>query len=343
MATLEKVGEFAFIDAISRLARRGTARRGVAIGIGDDCAVVTGFPSTLLTTDTLMEDVHFRRGWLTPRQLGRRAFRVAVSDIAAMGGLPRYALLSLVLPASYDARDAHALVAAVIVDAGRVGTSLVGGNVSRGERICIGLTLVGDGTGGILRRDRARRGHGIYLTGPVGAAAAGVELLARGVERGPLVDAYRRPPLRVALARGLARSGVVSSMIDVSDGVTQDLGHLCRASEVSAVIDCEALPMKPALGRFVTHAQRPEGRSRRQRRRQGTACDYALSGGEDYELLLTAPPTAERRLARLCADSGAGLFRIGDVVRGGREPMVMDRDGRPLRPSGFDHFRAVKR
>lgn len=330
MATLASVGELAFIDAIARLVNARAPRRGVRVGIGDDAAVVVASRATLVTTDSLIEDVHFRRGWLGPRDVGRRAFRIAVSDIAAMGGIPRYALLSLALPPATEAAYARGIVGGLVDDAAACGTALVGGNVSRSDKISIVVTIIADAIGRPILRAGARAGDPIWLTGPVGAAAAGIELLESGATAGSLVAAYRRPPLRLDVAAALARRRVVSAMIDVSDGVVHDLRHVCEASGVTASLDVEALPMTAVLRRAAGMLVRP-------------IADYALYGGDDYELLLTTRPRADvTEIAALCQARGGMLSRVGVITRRGDTHLVVDARGHPLESRGYEHFRSKK-
>ncbi len=337
MATLARVGEFALIDAIKRLAAgRGT---GVRVGIGDDAAVVRGFDATALTTDTLTETVHFERDWLKPRQLGRRGFRVAVSDLAAMGAIPRYLLLSLSLPITYRLQDATDLAAGLVRDAASVATVLVGGNVSRADLISLTVTVMGEMRSAPVTRSAARPGDAVFLSGPVGGAAAGVELLAGGCRSGALVEAFRRPPLRVALGGALAGSGNVHAMIDVSDGVAQDLGHICEASGVSAQLDVAALPIPAALRR-ASDAGGSTGPARPRLRRPALA--YAAGGGDDYELLFTASPRAQAELIRVCAEHGCVLTRVGAVTSRDVRRRVVDLAGNDIGNVGYKHFVAER-
>ncbi len=327
MALLADVGEFPFIEAIKKLVQAEAPRRGVRVGIGDDAAALSTTATTLATTDAVVEGVHFLRDWLTPAQLGRRAFRVAVSDIAAMGGKARYVLAALALPADYRLADARALVASLIRDAAGVGAALVGGNVSRADKISITITVLGQqpSRGALLRRSGARRGDAVYLTGCTGMAAAGVELLKRGVSRGVLVSAYRSPPLHLDLAARLAGCGVVSAAIDVSDGLLQDLQHICRASGVDVQLDESALVLAPALARAGLERE---------------PLSYVLSGGEDYELLFSVRggERANSRVERLCSDAECRLSRIGEVVAASSTPGVRGVSLAAITEPGYQHF-----
>ncbi len=336
MSKLARVGEFAFIDAVDRLCRRYGSSKGVRLGIGDDAAVLDLASASLVSTDTLLEGVHFETAWLTPSRLGFRAFRVAVSDLAAMGATPRYALLSLCLPPAYDSRRALGLVRGFVREAAQSSTVLVGGNVSRAATLGITVTVMGTGEGRGCRRSGARPGQRLLVTGNLGDAAAGVELLAGGKQRGVLVERYRRPPLRVATARSLAQAGSVRAMIDVSDGLVQDLEHLCRASAVQAEIAPQRLPTSVALRRA---SKAPENGARKRMSALGRPAHwYALYGGEDYELLFTVDDDDRTvaRVASICRGYGCSVAEIGRI-HAGRDARVVDSRGRILR-GGFDHF-----
>ncbi|RMF20943.1 MAG: thiamine-phosphate kinase [Deltaproteobacteria bacterium] len=322
MRTLASTGEFSFIDAIERIAGSGGGR--VVVGIGDDAAVVRTGGRAAVSTDTLTEGVHFERDWLSPAALGRRAFRVAVSDLAAMGSGADYVLLSLTLAPSLPIGDARAIVRGLVRDASACGARLIGGNVSRGPLVALTVTVIGDARGRVVTRGGARPGELIAVTGTLGDASAGVELLAAGRRAGALVCAYRRPPLRLDLGQALARRGLATAMIDVSDGFAQDLGHLCRSSGCSARVDVEALPLSGALRKNRDLLQHD-------------VLDYALGGGEDYELLFClSDRRALARAQRICRRRGVRLTVVG-TIDSRRPGMVTDAAGRKL-AAGYDHF-----
>jgi thiamine-monophosphate kinase len=324
--SLASLGEFPFIEAISRSARAKSSARGVVVGIGDDAAQLRLGRDAIVTVDTLIEGVHFRRAWLTPAELGRRAFRVAVSDIAACGADPRFVLLALAAPATYPASDALALVHGIVKDARSVGAALVGGNVSRSPVLALAVTVIGEKGSRVLTRDRARIGDLIYVTGPLGGAAAALKQLdkkrrGRGASRlgtptATSLAAYRKPPLRIATAGALGRLAAIGAAIDVSDGLVQDLGHICRASRVSAAIEPGSVPVA-----------------------QGATLADALHGGDDYELLFTARPGAasQRAVAAACSRTKSRAVPIGRIVPRGRAKVVSSEDGYPLE-GGYTHF-----
>ena len=318
---MSDVGEFAFLESLGRLR---VASRDVLVGIGDDCAVVrAGDKRWLLTTDALVEDVHFRWKWQTPRLLGRRAFAVNASDIAAMAGTPRFAVLSIAVPARARVRDLRGVIVGFAGAAREVGSALVGGNLSSARQWMISVTLVGEATGPAVTRSGGRPGDVVYVTGTLGAAAFGREILL-GRRRGPgsAVVPFLRPRARLDAAAVLAATRAATAAIDLSDGLLADLGHLCRASGVGASIDGESLPLSPVVRRLA----------RNERLR------LATSGGEDYELLFTVPP---RRRARLEAAARAARVRvtaIGALTRDRGVRVVAAGASRAMR-TGHDHFR----
>ena len=316
MPRLGDVGEHAWIAALLRRIPRTETRHGVLLGAGDDAAVVrAGGRPLLLTTDCLIEDVHFRRAWLPPAALGRRAFGASVSDVAAMGGQARFALLAIEAPSRLSRAYLDAVVRGFRAAAARAGTRLVGGNLAGGRHLALTTAIVGTAPGRVVSRAGARPGDGLYVTGILGGSGLAVRSLRAG-RRVP----WPVPPLR--LRAGLALARVAHAMIDVSDGLAQDLGHLCRASRVGAEVRLDALPLAPACRRALGTA----------------AARFAATAGEDYELLVALPPAAEARLPRV----GCRLTRIGEVVAGAPRPRFVDAAGRAVRlaAAGYDHFPA---
>jgi thiamine-monophosphate kinase len=373
---LDGSDEFALIEQFRSAVSKLGQGRGVLVGIGDDCAVVEAPRGAsarrglqVLTTDSMIEGVHFRRDWLTPRELGVRAFRAAVSDVAAMGARPRYVLLSLELPrdaAGFGAREALAAVRALATDASLAGAALVGGNVSGAARVGITVTVIGEAVSRPLLRSGARAGEFVFVTGSLGGAAAGCRALAarddsRVSPRIPpaRTAAWRRPPLRLDFAAALAKRGLANSMIDVSDGLLQDVGHIARSSGVSVLLDASMLPVHRAArlvaagGRSTAvRAAATSAASASRRSPAATASAHgshpaalapdvqlALTGGEDYELVFTARESACDAIERIAAKYGVPISVIG-VVRKGRAE-VTDLAGHPfhLADKGFDHLR----
>jgi thiamine-monophosphate kinase len=311
---VRQIGEHGWLRAVLPHLAAAARRRDVLVGPGDDAAVLASAGRPLvLTTDALREGVHFRSGWAPWPLLGRRAFRANASDLAAMGAVPRAALLALDVPPAMPVRALTAFVRGFAADARRHGAALVGGNVSRGARFGATVTLLGTLPGPAVTRDGARPGDTIFVTGRLGAAAFAVRALRAGrAGRLPL------PPVR--LRAGVRLASLASAMLDVSDGLVQDLGHLCRASHVAARRDLALVPCVPEAVRL--------GRAGRL---------VAATGGEDYELVFTVPAANLGRLAR--ARLGCAVTPIG-VIERGRSVRVVDA-GRAVRVGrvGFDHLR----
>lgn len=320
--TLAQVGEFGFLRRLlPRLSREGD----VLIAAGDDCALVRiGSRRLLLTTDALVENVHFRPGWLRPEQLGRKAYLVNASDVAAMGGRPRFALVSAGVPAGFSERDLERLHEGLIAAARETGALLVGGNLARAQALFVSVTLVADSPPRPVKRTGARPGHLLFVTGQLGDAALGLRQLRRDPHaRGTAVRRFCEPIPRLKAGALLAARGIASAMIDISDGLLCDLHHLCHASKVGARIELASLPCSEAV-----------------RREGGRGRDLALSGGEDYELLYAVPPRHLPRLRRLQPSMGCPTTQIGVVMPEAHGIRVVDARGAALTVSlaGFDHF-----
>lgn len=339
-STVADLGERALIERIRTRAR--TAPAWVAIGIGDDAAVLEPPRNALdvLTMDALVEGIHFDRAIASAADVGFKALAVNVSDLAAMGAVPRAALLSLVLPPEMAVADIDALLDGFLGAAEQFRVALVGGNVSRSPGpMMVDVTVTGSvHRRRVLRRNAARAGDDIYVSGAVGTAAAGLAWLRENAradvstpvrlpEAGlfPPALRYLRPEPRLRLGRLLGRNGAASACVDLSDGLADALRQIGSASGVGVAIDADAVPIDPAVREWLEH-------------RGADALRAALSGGEDYELLWTVPKKARgrfRHVARLTG--GLPLTRIGVATSG--PALVVQRAGRdePL-PEGFVHF-----
>ena len=260
--------------------------------------------------------MHFRR-WLSPRALGERAYRVNASDVAAMAGRPLAAVMAIEVPRGMTAATLDGVVAGFVAAARRHGAGLVGGNLARGRALAITVTLLGLAPGRIVTRAGARPGDVVVVTGALGATGTAVRERRRGGRM-----ALPRLPDRVGAGIALAR--VASAMIDVSDGLVQDLGHVARASAVTIRLDAARIPVAAVC-----------------RRRLGArATAFALTAGEDYELACTVPRRRLAALDRLATRLGCRLTRIGVVDRGGPAVAVVDAAGEQLAlgTGGFDHL-----
>ena len=305
--------------------------RHTVLGVGDDAALVNVRRGCelVISTDMLVAGRHFRRD-ADPRQLGHKSLAVNLSDLAAMGATPRWATLALALPAA-DARWLADFSRGFMALARRFGVDLIGGDTTRGPlNICV--QILGEAPrGAALRRDGARPGDDIWVSGALGDAALALAALRRRIQLGPAEFArcagrLNRPQPRIAL--GLALRGVAHSAIDISDGLCADLGHILERSDVAAEIEFAALPASPVLRRYLD---------------RGVARAALLAGGDDYELCFTAPRRARERVARSGRRAGVALTPIGRVharVRNAPRLVVRAANGAVLQPGrgGFDHF-----
>ena len=281
----------------------------VIAGIGDDCAVLGLKPGceVLVTTDFSLEGVHFRRDWAPPAVIGHRCLARGLSDIAAMGGEPLAVFLSLALPKSVEQGWVDKFFKGLLKLANRYKVALAGGDVAQSQQgILADIIVVGQAPRGrALMRSGARAGDGVYVTGELGAAAAEMQRL-RGRGR-PRPEVMAEPRLLV----GQAIRGTASACIDVSDGLSTDLSHICQESGVGAVIEAEAVPAA-----------------------KGATLEMALHGGEDYELLFTSARPVPESIA------GVRVTLIGEIVRG-RKMELVDASGkrRELPVRGWEHLR----
>lgn len=344
--SLGDLGERALVQ---RIRERIPAGEGVVVGAGDDAAAVELAAVALVTTDSLVEGVHFRRDLAPARLVGRKALSVNLSDVAAMGGIGRYAVVGLCLPASVSAYWVDSLFDGLLERAAESGVSVVGGNVSATwDAIVVDVTLLGETPRPVLRSG-ARAGDVVVVTGSLGAAAEGLRLLAQGARldddgqlaaagpwtessAGAVLDCLRaqldpRPPL--GLARSLAEHELARAAIDVSDGLSADLAEMCRQSGVAARIEASAVPV--ASG--VIGLERARGRD---------PLELALHGGEDYELLLAVEPRRFEELQELARVWGTPVSGIGEFYAAAPAVLIRDASGeRPLEPRGHDHFRSA--
>jgi len=311
------VNEF---EIIERFFVENSPALGVKVGPGDDCAVleVSSGEQLIVTTDTLVEQVHFPV-LSPPEKLGYRSCATALSDIAAMGGRARWASLALTLP-EMDSAWLTSFVAgfrqALSIDE----TSLVGGDLTRGPlSITWHITGTVNNNGAILRSG-AKVGDEIYVSGQLGAAAYALNFLAEASSNHACLAAYWSPTPRLALGRELAR--LASCCIDISDGLLADLSHILKASGKGANIECPSIPVHPALHE-LDHAEQLQ---------------YALAGGDEYELCFTSKPGCTERLEALSRAYNLPLTRIGEIVEMNNENLIHASTGEALHAQGYKHF-----
>jgi len=336
----------------------------IIIGIGDDCAVLQGAQGNylLVTTDMLIEDVHFSRLYSSFQQIGQKALIVNISDIAAMGGKPKFAFISVALPPYLSLENFDELSLGITETAKKHSISIVGGDTNAGtgylnssskneplkeqySGVVINITLLGEiHPKNVITRRGARQGDLIVITGHVGDSSAGLDLL-RSVKSSSAnkstidvsrihyqqaINRHRVPIIRLAEAQLISQNHLATAMIDVSDGVVGDLRHICQQSKVGAVLWSEHIPLSNAVQDIARlfHKQ---------------PLSYGLSGGEDYELLFTCPPDRMDEAKRLIKQSmGTPLSIIGEITHKEKGIRLIDSKGNSLpapEESGFDHFR----
>lgn len=329
---LKDIGEFGFIDRI----RSGCLIRKASVikGIGDDCCVFKTSPGlvTLFTTDMLVENVHFIRQAISPYKLGRKSVAVNISDIAAMGGTPREAVVSIAVPETLEVEYLDVLYDGMKAIAGEFDVNLLGGDTTASpEHLVVNIALVGEAVEDeILYRSGARVGDRVFLTGTVGSSAAGLDLILAKrsfEEQGPLLDAHHDPRPHVKAGRIIGGLKIASALIDVSDGVAADLGHICRESGVGAIIDESSIPTTPLFRSYCDHFRLD-------------SLHLALHVGEDYVLLGTVPEQETDKLAEALRSAGCEFFGIGTIVaHAGISLKGADGSIRTIPPGGWDHFK----
>jgi thiamine-monophosphate kinase len=343
---LSEVGERALLR---HLKARIPAAQGVVIGVGDDAAAIETGAVTLLTTDVLVEGTHFSRDWCPARLLGRKALSINISDVAAMGGLPRQAVVSLCLRPELPFGWVDDLYDGLLERSAELGIGIVGGNLaSTSGPIVVDVTMVGLGDR-LLRRQGALSGDRVVVIGTLGAAATGLRLLRHGARlapdgallttgvwtessAGPVTRCLRAqldPDPPWAFARSLAEQQLPHAAMDLSDGLSGDLAAMCEESQMGAAIKVESLPIDSS----VLQLERARGTN---------AVTLALHGGEDYGLLLAVPADALQGLRDLALMWGVPATEIGEFIDG--PPTVSIRSGvtlRPLEAAAYEHFRRV--
>lgn len=319
------------VTAIRTLVESGCGAR-VRVGIGDDAAVWQPSRSrrSVITTDALIEGVHFNRSWMSDREIGIRAMVANVSDVAAMGARPVLATVALGIPNAFPTQAVLELYRGMLEVAEPAALAIVGGDLTRTTAVTIAIAAVGEVRPSNLKlRSGARAGDALVTTGMLGASRAGLDVLRKRVVLDPplaeaALRAYRTPQVRLREAWWLAASVNVHAMMDCSDGLSTDVTRLCAASGVGALID--EVPVAPsARAAAVALGIAPS--------------DYALAGGEDFELIAAVAPRAMRYLcARFQARFGRKLYRVGEIRTG--SGMLMRVDGReiPMAATGYDHF-----
>lgn len=334
---LSELGEFGLIDRCTRDLIYNP--QDVLKGVGDDAAVLrtTGGKHLLFTTDMLVENIHFSLSYASFKEVGWKSLAVNISDIAAMGGIPAHALVSIGIPANLDVEDVDLIYAGLRECARKWQVNIVGGDTVKSPGpLVINAALVGEvEEDRVVYRSGARPGDYIYVTGFLGASAAGLYVLQNREMAWPenVKDLLRRahllPAPRVREGRALAATGGVGAMDDLSDGLAGDIGHICAASGVGCIVEATEVPVLPE----VVEAARIAGRN---------PLDWALYGGEDYELLFTVRPEAVSMVERALngVDVKARFKRIGKITgnKGTCYLKLPDGSLEPLAKGAYNHF-----
>ena len=329
------------IQRIRRAAAQSGARRGG--GIGDDCAVlrIPAGHEVLVTTDFSLEGIHFRREWHPAGSVGHRCLTRGLSDVAAMGGVPRAAFLSLALPSDLPQKWVDQFIAGLLKLANRYSVPLAGGDTAQSpDAVLADIVVVGSVPAGkAALRSGAKPGDLIYVTGTLGSSLATLHQLREGKRLRPRSHPkHFYPEPRLAVGQFLREKKVASAMIDISDGLSTDLNHICEESKVGAIIyEDEVFAASADSLRFVSghDFSRAENETTKIRALAPANLELVLHGGEEYELLFTAHPN--RRIPQQIA--GIAITRIGEVVRGSAMKLEADGRTRVLKPAGWEHFR----
>jgi len=326
--TVAALGEFGLI---SRITARVAPHESVITGIGDDAAVTALTPGMrlLTSTDMLLENVHFRRSWHDPYTLGRKSLAVSISDIAAMGGIPRWALLSVAMPSDLPLDFIDDFMRGFLACASENWVTLIGGDTcSSRSGLTISVTIMGEQyPDHIVRRSGAQPDDDIWVSGTLGDAALGLNLLENGkAVPEALLSRLLNPTPRFAVALALAEAGLATAMIDVSDGIRADFGHIAEISGVGGTLLIADLPLSGMFRSLTAHLP-------------AIPCHYALSGGEDYEICFTAHRSNRGKIAGCAKKCGIAATRIGIVTKFSGVS-VLNRDGSQFTAltEGFNHF-----
>lgn len=334
---MSAVGEFGLIKKLAGGCINDPG--GVIEGIGDDSAVlrVAEHTQLLVTSDMLVDGVHFIRGKITPWQLGHKAMAVSLSDIAAMGGKPRHALVSIAIPPAITVEEIEEIYAGMKAILSRWAVNLVGGDTVKSPVLTIDVTMLGEAGNSILRSG-ARPGDQVLVTGTPGDSAAGLEiLLAPGAwseellpaDRDLLLSAHLTPEPALAQSALLGKLGCVTAMIDVSDGLASEINHICDRSGTGAEIFADQVPFSaPAVRAASLCGKDP--------------LEWALCGGEDYDLLFTVPPHQARRVMKSFARADLGPVTVIGAIKeqSSGQILVLPAGNKvSLDPAGFNHFK----
>jgi len=332
--TLKTIGEFGFIEKIRESLK--TKNPSVISGVGDDAAIFkpTAGHELVFTTDMLVEGRHFDFKFITPWQLGAKTMAVNISDCAAMGAKPTVAVVSIGLPKDYPMAHVEAFYEGMKSWGESYGAQIVGGDTVGSDVFVVNVALIGEvESGRALRRSGAKAGDALFVTGTLGDSAAGLHALQHPSEKTKevvplLIKRHLTPTPRFTVGRALSTKRLATSAIDISDGLSSEIHHLCDESKVGAEIHEEALPLSPSLLAYCEVEEL-------------NPLDFVLNGGEDYELLFTVPLThISQVVQKVPGETGTALKSIGRMVPAAKGITLITRKGErlSLKAKGFDHF-----
>ena len=310
---IKNIGEFGLID---RIAKKPKDKK-IIVGIGDDAAVFqTSKSFQVLTTDCLVEGDHFNRDWFSPKQIGMKAIEINVSDIAAMGAKPKYVLVSIALPIELDVDFVEELYEGMWNTCNRYDIEIIGGNMTHCEKIVISITLTGEVTKKNLSlRSGAKSGDFIFVSGHLGYGKAGLKLFQEKIKGFDKVKkSYLEP--KAQLKTSFAIAPFVNSMIDISDGLAPEIRHICNQSKSGAIIYKDKIPISEEVRNVAKKLDEDE-------------YDYALFGGEDFQLLYTV---SKENLNKVKG------FLIGEITKNKKISLFYNGKEEEIKEKGYDHF-----
>lgn len=330
---ISDIGEFGLIEILSRQLPKPS--KAVVRGIGDDAAVIqgSGTNSTLLTTDMLVEDIHFTRKYCSAYDIGWKSLAVNVSDIGAMGGLPTVGVVSLAIPVNWTVEELTELYRGLGAAALCYGVSIVGGDTVKSlQGLTINVALLGEAEpDSVVYRSGAKPGDAILVTGTLGDSAAGLAhlqnpevILPAGCGEA-LAQRYQQPMAQVRGGYNLAKAGLVNAMNDISDGLASEIHEICKASGVGCHLMAENIPLAEAT-RFMAKGLGVN------------PLDWALFGGEDFQLVVTLDPGRVNQTQRLLTSLGVSAALVGEITSGTDVLLVQASGEEKLQPRGFNHF-----
>lgn len=326
-------------EIISRIRQRARAIDQVLVGIGDDAAVLKrgGATDLIACCDLMVEGVHFRREWAAPRLIGHKALAVTLSDVAAMGGVARFAMTSIAMPHALSPGFIEELLEGIFELADSSDVTIIGGDTSSSvDSLFIDTSVIGEcATGRAVTRKGAKVGNAIYVTGALGASMLGLLLLERGFRLAGSTESDARrealmkhlaPEPRLKIGQAIGERGLATAMIDISDGLSTDLWHLLDESDCGAMIKADAIPLAGCVRSLATSDLEIE------------PLKLALHGGEEYELLFTSSHENHDRVAELSEEFGVSITMIGHIVAD--KGLQLERDGslEAILPSGYEHM-----